>query len=57
MSYFHSIGIVFTVIVLVVLTIATMYISYIVALGVLLAGAVYVVKQLLDLTKSGNKLN
>jgi len=57
MNYFHSIGIVFTVIILVIMTLATLYISYVVAIGILLIGAVYVIKQLLDLTKSGNKLN
>jgi hypothetical protein len=57
MNYFHSIGIVFTVIILIIMTLATLYISYVVAIGILLLGAVYVIKQLLDLTKSGNKLN
>jgi hypothetical protein len=57
MNYFQSIGIVFSLIVLVILTIATMYLSYILAIGILIVGLVYVVKQLLDLTKSGNKLN
>ena len=57
MNYFHSIGIVFTVIILIIMTLATLYISYVVAIGILLIGAVYVIKQLLDLTKSGNKLN
>jgi hypothetical protein len=57
MNYFQSIGIVFSLIVLIILTIATMYLSYILAIGILIVGLVYVVKQLLDLTKSGNKLN
>ena len=57
MNYFQPIGIVFSLIVLVILTIATMYLSYILAIGILIVGLVYVVKQLLDLTKSGNKLN
>ena len=57
MMYFQSIGIVFSLIVLVVLTIATMYLSYIVALGLLLVALVFITKHLLSLFKSGNQLN
>ena len=48
-NVFQSIGIVFTVIVIALLALVSLYVSYLLALGVLLIGLVWVTYQLVSL--------
>lgn len=50
-NFFQSIGIVFTLILLVVFTIAAMYLSYIVAIALLIGALTYIVYNLLSTVK------
>lgn len=47
----QSLGIVFSIVLLIVISLATLYISYIVAIGVLLVGAVYITYNLVSTVK------
>ena len=49
MNFFKSIGIVFSMLIFVIVAIASLYLSYIVAIGIIIAGLVYVVYQLLSM--------
>lgn len=51
MNFFKSIGIVFSLLVFVVVAIASLYLSYIIAIGIIMVGLVYVVYQLLAMFK------
>ena len=51
MNFFKSIGIVFSLLVFIVVAIASLYLSYVVAIGIIIAGLVYVVYQLLSMFK------
>ena len=48
-NVFQSIGIVFTVIVIALLALVSLYVSYLFALGVLLMGLVWITYQLVSL--------
>lgn len=50
-NFFQSIGIVFTLVIAVVLAIAAMYLSYIVAIALLLSALTYIVYNLLSTVK------
>ena len=50
-TFFKSIGIVFSLLVFVVVAFASLYLSYIVAIGIILAGLTYIVYQLLSTLK------
>ena len=52
--FFQSLGVVFTLVVLILLGVATMYLGYIVAIAVLLAALIYIVYSLLTLISSGS---
>lgn len=51
-AFFQSVGIVLTVIVLALVTIAILYLSYILAIGILIASLVYITYSLLTIPKS-----
>ena len=51
---FQSIGIVFSFIILILVSILAMYISYIAAIGILIIGAIFIVYNLIRFTKSTN---
>ncbi len=53
-AFFQSLGIVFSLIVVVILTLATMYLSYVVAIAILLGGLIYVVYSILQLIRSSS---
>ena len=48
-NVFQSIGIVFTVIVIALLALVSLYVSYLLALGILLIGLIWVTYQLVSL--------
>ena len=48
-NIFQSIGIVFTVIVIALLALVSLYVSYLLALGILLIGLIWVTYQLVSL--------
>ena len=48
-SLFQSIGIVFTILIIGLLALISLYISYLVALGVLIIGLVWIIYQLISL--------
>lgn len=52
MNIFKSIGIVFSILLVVVITIITMYASYILGIGILLIAGVYLTYKILDFKKS-----
>ena len=52
MDIFKSIGIVFSILLVVVITIITMYASYILGIGILLIAGVYLTYKILDFKKS-----
>jgi hypothetical protein len=51
-TMFQSIGIVFSLILLVVVTLATLYLSYIVGIGLVILSLVYITYHLLKTVKS-----
>jgi hypothetical protein len=51
-TMFQSIGIVFSLILLVVVTLATLYLSYIVGIGLVILSLVYITYNLLKTVKS-----
>ena len=51
-ALFQSIGITFSIVLLVVLTLATMYLGYVVAIGLLLIFAVYGIYKLITILKT-----
>lgn len=52
MDIFKSIGIVFSILLVVVITIITVYASYILGIGILLIAGVYLTYKILDFKKS-----
>ena len=56
MDYFKSIGIVASIIILAVFTIAFMYFTYIIAIGLLILALIFIVKFLLGAIRKGNSL-
>lgn len=51
-TLFQSLGITLSLIILVVVTFATLYLSYILGIGILIAGLVFIIYQLLKTLKT-----
>ena len=51
-TLFQSLGIVLSLIILIVVTFATLYLSYIIGIGILIAGLVFITYQLLKTLKT-----
>jgi hypothetical protein len=52
MRILQSLGIVFSTIILILLVVATLYLSYIVVIGIITAALIYVVYQLLSILQA-----
>jgi hypothetical protein len=55
-NLFQSIGVVFTLLIIAAIAIVSMYISYIVGIGIVILSLVFIVYHILSITRAGKSI-